>query len=74
MALVRVEKDKFNLRSKLNELDYGQVPYEKMPAGSIIQAASTTITTSLILSAATDSNLLFFVHFEAGLIFSFALV
>ena len=58
MALVRVEKDKFNLRSKLNELDYGHVPYEKMPAGSIIQAASTTITTSLILSAATDSNLL----------------
>lgn len=37
MALVRVEKDKFNLRSKLNELDYGQVPYEKMPPGSIIQ-------------------------------------
>ena len=37
MALIRVEKDKFNLRSKLNELDYGHVPYEKMPAGSAVQ-------------------------------------
>ena len=58
MALVRVEKDKFNLRSKLNELDYGYVPYEKMPPGSIIQSASTTITTSLILNASSDSSLL----------------
>ena len=34
---VRIEKPAFNLRSKLNDLDYGQVPYEKMPPGSIIQ-------------------------------------
>ena len=37
MALIRAEKKEFNLRSKLNELDYGHVPYEKMPPGSIIQ-------------------------------------
>lgn len=37
MTLVRVEKDKFNLRSKLNELDYGHVSYEKMPSGSVVQ-------------------------------------
>ena len=55
---VRITKPAFNLREKLSELDYGRVPYEKMPAGSIIQSASTTITTSLILSAASDSSLL----------------
>ena len=55
---VRVSKPEFNLREKIRELDYSRVPYEKMPAGSIIQSASTTITTSLILSAASDSSLL----------------
>ena len=34
---IYVEKPAFNLRSKLNELDYSRVPYEKMPAGTIIQ-------------------------------------
>ena len=33
----RVSKPAFNLRDKLTQLDYGHVPYEKMPAGSIIQ-------------------------------------
>ena len=37
---VRIEKPAFNLRSKLNDLDFGQVPYEKMPVGSIIQVKS----------------------------------
>ena len=37
MATVRITKPEFNLREKLNELDYGQVPYEKMPVGSVIQ-------------------------------------
>ena len=48
---VRIEKPAFNLRSKLNDLDYGHVPYEKMPAGSVIQStyrrtASQSETTS----------------------------
>ena len=34
---VRIEKPAFNLRDKLTQLDYGHVPYEKMPPGSIIQ-------------------------------------
>ena len=55
---VRISKPEFNLREKLSELDYSRVPYQKMPAGSIIQSASTTITTSLILNAASDSSLL----------------
>jgi hypothetical protein len=34
---VRVNKSPINIREKLNELDYAQVPYDKMPAGSAIQ-------------------------------------
>ena len=38
---VRVTKPAFNLREKLSELDYSRVPYDKMPAGSIIQTNYT---------------------------------
>ena len=34
---VRVSKPAFNLRSKLTELEYGTIPYDKMPVGSVIQ-------------------------------------
>jgi len=37
---VRITKPEVNLREKLSELDYGRVPYHKMPAGSIIQVKS----------------------------------
>ena len=37
MATIRAEKPAFNLRSKLSELDYGILPFEKAPKGSIIQ-------------------------------------
>ena len=30
---VIVTKEEFNLRSKLNELNFSTVPYEKMPPG-----------------------------------------
>ena len=40
---VRVSKPEFNLREKLTELDYGQVPYEKMPAGSVVQVAFNSL-------------------------------
>ena len=33
---IRVEKPAFNLRSKLNELDYERIPYQKMPYGSVV--------------------------------------
>ena len=41
---IRISKPEFNLREKLNELDYGRVPYEKMPAGSIVQVKQKVIT------------------------------
>ena len=41
---VRITKPEFNLREKLSELDYSRVPYEKMPAGSIIQFKQLQLT------------------------------
>jgi len=44
---VRVNKDAFNVREKLSELDYGHVPYEKAAPGSIIQVSVSKITTKV---------------------------
>ena len=38
--VVKVSKPEVNIREKISELDYAQVPYEKMPAGSVIQTVS----------------------------------
>ena len=51
---VRVTKPEFNLREKLSELDYSRVPYEKMPAGSIIQIKHAQLATQLLLTANGD--------------------
>ena len=45
---VRITKPEFNLREKLTELDYSRVPYEKMPAGSVIQVAFNSLYGSAI--------------------------
>tara|TARA_Y100000385_G_C13031476_1_gene610947 strand:+ start:209 stop:763 length:555 start_codon:yes stop_codon:yes gene_type:complete len=42
---VYANKPEFNVREKLKELDYGHVPYDKMPAGSVIQTVSETYNT-----------------------------
>ena len=39
---VRANKPAFNIREKLKSLDYSHLPYEKMPAGSIIQVIQST--------------------------------
>jgi hypothetical protein len=52
---VRISKPKFNLREKLNELDYGQVPYEKMPSGSIIQVEKSELTGSGQINTTSSS-------------------
>ena len=41
---VRANKPAFNVREKLKELDYSHLPYEKMPAGSVIQVYSKVTT------------------------------
>ena len=35
--VIRANKPAYNIEQKLKELDYAQVPYDKMPAGSVIQ-------------------------------------
>ena len=53
---VRITKPEFNLREKLTELDYGRVPFQKMPASSIIQTkyyqtdTQATSNTAILLS------------------------
>ena len=70
---IRVEKPAFNLRSKLNDLDFGQVPYQKMPAGSIIQVKSLEFDTIFTSSHSgsqyvdvTDFNLDFSPRFNTS--------
>ena len=36
-SIINVKQPEFNLRSRLNELDYDRIPYEKFPSGTIIQ-------------------------------------
>ena len=73
---VRLTKPSFNFRSKLNELDFGVVPYNKMPVGSCIQFKSsdpvadnntiTSETTMLTLNfepILSNSKLLIYVEY-----------
>ena len=48
---VKVSKPAINVREKLAELDYGHVPYHKMPAGSVIQTVSGTYTNRVVTSS-----------------------
>ena len=54
---VRISKPEFNLREKLTELDYGRVPYEKMPAGSIIQVVDHKANDSPTISSSTYATI-----------------
>ena len=50
---VRANKPAFNIREKLKELDYAQVPYDKMPAGSVIQVVQTEFRNTFSNTIAT---------------------
>jgi len=45
---VNVTKPAINLREKLSELDFDRVPFQKMPAGSVLQVVSETINTGWV--------------------------
>ena len=47
---VRAHKPEFNFREKLKELDYAHIPYEKMPAGSVVQHKFVTRAVALTYS------------------------
>ena len=53
---VRITKPEFNLREKLTELDYGRVPFQKMPAGSIIQVVYAQTKTQQSMSSNSWTN------------------
>tara|TARA_R100000231_G_scaffold45548_1_gene39259 strand:- start:235 stop:789 length:555 start_codon:yes stop_codon:yes gene_type:complete len=48
---VRISKPAFNLREKLTELDYSQIPYEKMPIGSIITSTIWKVPATAVNTA-----------------------
>ena len=54
---VRITKPEFNLREKLTELDYDRVPYEKMPAGSIIQGVDHKANDSPTTNSSTYATI-----------------
>ena len=63
---IRIEKPAFNLRSKLNDLDFGQVPLQKMPSGSVLQVVfAQTNAEATQNNAATTQTTLFFTNLEA---------
>ena len=63
---VRISKPEFNLREKLTELDYGQVPLQKMPSGSVLQVVfAQTNAEATQNNAATTQTTLFFTNLEA---------
>jgi len=54
---IRAHKPEFNFREKLKELDYSHVPYEKMPAGSVIQVVEGFSITQVESSFSSDTSL-----------------
>ena len=62
---VRISKPEFNLREKLTELDYGQVPYEKMPVGSIIQVKQNYVTDQTVYGATNTATEVFGIDISA---------
>tara|TARA_A100001391_G_scaffold32085_1_gene17219 strand:- start:13 stop:618 length:606 start_codon:yes stop_codon:yes gene_type:complete len=48
---VRISKPEFNLREKLSELDYDRVPFQKMPAGSVVQTVVNYPESEVVVKA-----------------------
>ena len=53
---VRISKPEFNLREKLTELDYSQVPFQKMPAGSVVQTVVNYPESEVVVKAHAPGN------------------
>ena len=46
---IKIEKPAFNLRAKLNQLDFGVLPVEKVPIGSVVQTVVNYPTSTVQL-------------------------
>jgi len=57
-----VTKPEINIREKLTELDYAHVPYEKMPAGSVIQTVSEMYNTRIATGSTSFVSTGFYVE------------
>ena len=62
----RVTKPAFNLRDKLTQLDYGHVPYEKIPAGSVVQTVVNYPTSTVVVRAHQPGHSNVFVEVPGG--------
>jgi hypothetical protein len=59
---VFVNKPEVNIREKISELDYAHVPYEKMPAGSVIQTVSERYITRIATGSTSFVSTGFYVE------------
>tara|TARA_R110000822_G_scaffold90628_1_gene209420 strand:+ start:260 stop:790 length:531 start_codon:yes stop_codon:yes gene_type:complete len=50
---VYANKPAFNVREKLKEIDYGKIPYHKMPVGSVIQVTHKRVASAWISTTST---------------------
>jgi len=80
---IKVSKPSINLREKLNELDFDKVPFQKMPAGSVLQVVNvevagnsssstadtwhTTVATIAITPKVTNSKIIVFFTSGVGI-------
>ena len=53
MTLINVSKPAFNIRSKLKEVDFDQLPYEKVQNGGIVQYAHRRWTNATYTTTST---------------------
>ena len=58
-SIINVKQPEFNLRSRLNELDYDTIPYEKMPLGSVLQVQHNYVTAQTVFGATTSATEVF---------------
>ena len=59
---VKANKPAFNVREKLKSLDYSHIPYEKMPAGSVIQTVSEMYNTRIATGSTSFVSTGFYVE------------
>ena len=48
---IKVSKPAINIRERLNELDFDKVPFQKMPAGSVVQVVQGSINSTTTISS-----------------------
>jgi hypothetical protein len=51
---ITASKPAINIREKLAELDFDKVPFQKMPAGSVLQVVQGTVKTVAYSTTSTD--------------------